>query len=29
MNIDSGVALIGTIVFLEGELVTWSQLGDI
>lgn len=29
MNIDSGVGLIGTIVFPEGELMTWSQLGDI
>lgn len=29
MNIDSGVGLIGTIVFPEGELVTWNHLGDI
>lgn len=29
MNVDSGVGLIGTIVFPEGELMTWSQLGDI
>lgn len=25
MNIDSGGGLIGTIVFPEGELMTWSQ----
>lgn len=29
MNIDSGLGLIGTVVFPEGELMTWSQLGDI
>lgn len=29
MNIDSEAGLIGTIVFPKGEVMTWSQLGDI